>query len=406
MDLVWRPFGLIATTAGLLAWTLAAAVYLAQPRRAANRRLALFLVADGTFFLGMVGLPYFTMDPRIAYALLVVGEMGLLVSAGLYLSFLGTLETWLVKPFRKAGPWIAIAWTAGMLAAHRLGPIALGPQAIAADDLDLSFVPWFLGYVGSGADLPTDAEMASVGRVYLLGFFAIFITSIYGLVASMHAWLSCPKGAARQRNRLVATAFACRDLGILLGFGGGLVYVALFNLHSEFDERVYRWLVNTPMIAAILFVALIVYAILRSQVFDIEIRLKRGIPKGVFAAFMVVGFVVVSEVIEAALTAQAGLIAGIASAVVIALAFRPIERLGARLAQRALPHVEDTEAYRAARRAEVYRDAFEAVLGDGRVMPYEEQALAALAQRLGLDEARRASIEDAVRPAIRAPPGA
>jgi len=66
------------------------------------------------------------------------------------------------------------------------------------------------------------------------------------------------------------------------------------------------------------------------------------------------------------------------------LVMRPLEAAAGRIANAAMPHVQDTDEYRTVRKREVYRAAVERALQDGEVSEKERDVLAALAQELGL----------------------
>ena len=85
---------------------------------------------------------------------------------------------------------------------------------------------------------------------------------------------------------------------------------------------------------------------------------------------------------------------GVAGLLLFAIA--PLQRLGERVANAALPHVEDTAAYRDNRARELYAAAWEAAMKDGTVTHKERDVLATLQEKLGLKPTEALAIERGV----------
>jgi hypothetical protein len=72
---------------------------------------------------------------------------------------------------------------------------------------------------------------------------------------------------------------------------------------------------------------------------------------------------------------------------------RPLDRLATRVADSAMPAVQESEEYKLVRKQAVYRAAVESVLEDGEVTHKERRVLATLADELGLSAREALDLE-------------
>lgn len=101
---------------------------------------------------------------------------------------------------------------------------------------------------------------------------------------------------------------------------------------------------------------------------------------GVFAAvFAIVGLAASEFLVD-----EYGYLAGAVAAGLLLFALEPLKRLGASVAERALPHVHDDATYRAGRSLDIYRAAVQGMMADGVLNDKEQDVLAKLADDLGL----------------------
>lgn len=144
---------------------------------------------------------------------------------------------------------------------------------------------------------------------------------------------------------------------------------------------------------------ILAYGVLRTQVFDIDLRVKAGLRRGTVGAVFVAVFFVASEGTAAFLSEWLGAAVGLGAAALLVFALAPLQRMAERISDRAMPTVVDTEEYRVVKKRELYRAAMESAASDGVITERERDLLATLAQELGLGPAEARAIE---REAMRA----
>lgn len=351
--------------------------------RAQNTWFAAVLAAEALLTIGAWG-PGLTTSRTLALAGASLFAVGLAVITPLYLGFLSTLETRLASPLRtpagRAAPWAFTGLVLTLLAVQPAAFLA-APQPNAHDAWALRFGPWF-----------TPAFQTPLLAV-----------SLFALVAALHLWRSTPVGSARRaRGAWFALAFGVRDSLQVLFIG---VHAAAHTTGNTEHPLVWASTYVLLPLVALVFVAIAGLAILRHQMFDLELRIRHGLEGTLVAGAIAAAFFVGSELVEAAVNAD-GTLAGLVAAAALALAFRPLHRLAHRLAGRLLPGVEDTDAYLSARRREVYRAAFESAAADGRMTDRERTILDTLRASLALspEEADRIEREPPVAGVTHAAP--
>jgi hypothetical protein len=140
------------------------------------------------------------------------------------------------------------------------------------------------------------------------------------------------------------------------------------------------WALMLPLLAA--------FALLRHQMFGLELTAKRAVARGTVLGVIAGAFLLGSEYLETLIPLH-GAILGFAAAGATSLALHPLQRGAGRLADRLFPGVEDTTEYRASHQREIYREAFEGILIDGTVTPKERRYMDGLRAGLGV------AVEDA-----------
>lgn len=365
MQLAWLGVGLLAG-AGLLATLLAALVLRTDATRAANRRLALVLGAETLFLLTLLvsQLAFGGEDQQPRW--LEAASFGAIASVSAsYLLLLAIVDTPLTRPFRH--PWAL--------------------RALAAAVLALLASAYVFGTPAGHEENP----MTLVNGV--LGTLAIVGAGAFGIVATASAYRRTTPGTpARQRARVLLAAFVTRDAMWILTTGGG-VY---FSNAGQQDLGDFFWGYGAAVVV-LAYVPLLTYGILRTQLFDIDLKLKVGIRRSTVVTLALVVVLAAAKVAEFYLNKTYGFIAGgVAAGVMLVLTPR-LNKLGDKVASSAMPKVSDAPAYVQFRKLEVYKAALEAAHEGGEPTPKERGTLERLRAKLGISESDAAALEADLR---------
>ena len=363
----------------LLAWSAAVVVYRTAPHRELNRSLAVVLALEGMVMGFSAGWNQLVESPGLSRALVVLGTMAVAAVPYQYLTFLASaFDVPPVRPFRKA----AARRVLGVLSVGAAAAVLARPHWFVTDLYRVPWGTWNFQYRTGGLFLARLQALAAV----------------YGLLAAVWASVRTRPGTvARGRALLVAAAFGIRD-----------TFVAIILVLYPLVRPVPFWgdFIYNPAQGAVylLYVALLAYGILRSQVLDIELQVKFALTQSVAGGLLAGAFFVLSEALEALMPVE-GLIPGLLAAGLVVLALRPIYRLVRRAVERVMPGVERSTVYISSRRAEIYRAALEGAAEDGRVTSAERAILARLREQLGLEDAVARRLETEVATTLQGPPG-
>jgi hypothetical protein len=282
-----------------------------------------------------------------------------------YYSFLATLDTPLARPLRRP------AVLNGLLVATLVAgaTVLLRPE-------------WYGGEVDFW---PLTSALNLTPGTYFIPILWIWATMwIAGLVFSISALRQARTEIGRRQARMYLLAFGWRDVGFVL-------CVALFTVVPPTYER-FHWLYVALPSTLLLYYPLVGWGILQHQLFDIELRLKRGLQRSMVATALATGFFVLSYGFEQFIGAN-NFVLGLIVAAGITLAFQPIQRAAEKLTDRVMPGVDNSESYRSERSQEVYRGAVEAALLDGTVTDKARAILEQLQESLGIGAAEAHEIE-------------
>lgn len=373
MSLAWNPYAIPGLAIFIFDAALAFVVFRAAPSRRVNRRLALFLFLYACLWGSRYALRPLLTEPAEAYAAYSI-FMILASSAPFTYLFIiaATLETPLVAPLRRPMAEVALV----------VGSAATAIVFLARPEM-------FIGQMRAPENPLGGAAIFTDGPWFWLALLATLPVLLYASVAAFHAWWRAPEGSAtRTRAGGYAIAFAVHDLlfaiqiAITLGLPG-------------LDERpvVGPILEYSNLWIPIVFAGLLAYAVLRYQILDIDLRIKRGVRRGTIVAAFVIVFVAVEQLVGAFASDRLGLVGGIVAAVALAFAFRPLDRVAERIADAAMPRVEDTPAYIASRKLAIYRATVEGALADGLITPRERTMLDRLRAELAIEPHEADAIE-------------
>lgn len=373
MDLVWNPLAVPSIVGMLLAWAMAGFVYWTAPWNALNRHLALVLAIDGTTFGTATGLQFLMGDPHDAYGWRAVTIVFSLSLPWAYVLFLSALDSPLVRPL-KATPARALLY-AGLLGAPLL------------------YFAFPTRFVAGMTDRNPYAEWTSIPGEWFpwLGNVGLATVGLGLLVALAAVVQSAPGSVARERAKAVAIAFGLRD---------GL-YVVLMTLYrtryGRGDATMDQALILLQAAIPILFVLALGYGVLRTQIFDLDLKVKLGVKRAIVLSFFIVVFFLGSEGTEALVENEWGNWGGFVTAGILAFALKPLEALAERLASAAFPGVDTTAGYAHLRKRAVYRAAVESTLEEKGIDAEERGILDRLRAKLDLDAAEARAIEQEAR---------
>lgn len=363
--LTWHPMAIPSLLVLVLGSVLAALVVVSRPHARQNQRLAVLLTHGALTTASIAGLRWLPTDAVGARMLFSVFVTLAILIPYVYVGFLATLKTPLVRPFqRPLGKNILAGITILSLAVWTVRP------------------RWFLADVGSIAA----GRLGSVWENYpgplfpLLALMAI-AAYVYGLVVAVSAYRRASTPTGRTQTKSYAVAFGVRDSLT----AANIVFVALFFQPTN-GIAVQRLLndIGFPIIDAAFF-ALLAYGILKHQLFDIDYKIRFALSQSTVALVFGAAFFIGKEVVEAVLPIE-GVLFGVAAALLVAAAFRPIQRFGWWVAERVMPPSTDGGHRRDQRRQDVYRAALEGAMTDGIITKAERVILERVRAQLGLAE--------------------
>ncbi len=358
--------------AAFVAWVFALYIFVVAPPTRGARFLVAMLAIDGMAIIsshenpvyvdrfladafGLTGLNWRDIHQASDWALIAV-----------YLPFLGmTLESPLVAPLKNVLIRRAILY--GGLA------IALSMFVLTETTQEHFRVPFYI---------------------------VICFVLTWGFVAALHSWYIATNEAKRQRAKAFAMAFGMRDVLWALSFA--LIALHYYGYFGEFDptrrDALFFAVVIPYIVAVMLYVPLVAYGVLRVQLFDIDLRIKRTLKRSTVAAAFVATFFVASELAENFLSDQLGTVLGIICTGALVFVLDPIQRAAERLSNAAMPNTLDTAEYESYRKLQVYENALQAALEDSHISKRQRRVLDSMIESMGIDaEVAKRLEEDALK---------
>lgn len=369
MTLQWTPYalpGLVVLVFGLfLAWF----VYKSRPDRVQNRRLALQLLLEALVVSILSGAVWIFTDPGVVRYLTLAANVLVWPKLWTYYSFLATLDTPLARPIRSR---------------RRLN-VLLGATLLAA----LTVVIWPHWYGGEVAYWPAvDGLHMAPGTAFVPIFWMWGLMWLVGLSFSISALRQAQTALRREQARAFLIAFGTRDIAFL--------WVVAFLTFVPPTYAHFHWVfVIFPMIWLTYF-PLVAYGILKHQLFDIDLRLKRTVQRSTVLGSFAGAFFIGGEALEQVVPAD-GFLLGLLAAAAVGAAFRPLQRFTERFADRLMPGVSGSTLYLMERKHQVYRDALEGAMVDGSISERERAILRKVRESLDVEEPIAARIEAEVK---------
>ncbi|MBI4394017.1 MAG: hypothetical protein HY556_09520 [Euryarchaeota archaeon] len=314
MGLVWNDHAIPSIVAWLLAWGLAAVIYSAAPRRLQNPLLALMLFTDGAAITAGTGIIYLLDDPAQVYGMQMVNVTCGIFGLALYPLFLSTLDTAIVRPLKhrlvRGTTLVAVA----ALQTYRF----INPDYFVVGVQRVSYAPY-------DAILNPDYTNTI--------FWVVAALLLFGALAAFAAYRAAPRASAeRARAQAFATAFVTRDvLSVTL-------FMAFVLTQAAAQENPFTSVLNyISAFPLILFVLLVSYGIVRTHLFDVDLKIKWTIKQSTVAAAFIAVFFIASEAAQAFFAGSLGPYVGIVAAGALVFALAPLQRAADRVANAAMP---------------------------------------------------------------------
>ena len=288
-------------------------------------------------------------------ALLLVFEGITLVTADFPFMFLDVPDSWF-----EANPWLEPIY----FTAHTIGDaamLALYPPFLAAA-LNTKLTRPFAGKrmrvvmvcVAVALVIAVEFSPLEVGATLL--YLSLSLLFSYALVVSVHAWYVAT-GIARSRAGVFAMAFGLRDIcwGFVYAMSIWWVWTGVY-MGPEMPDHLF--LVKAVYaLGTLLAIPLIAYGILRTHLFDIDLRLRWTIKQSTLATVVVTSVFLLSEGADRFLSAELGDFAGLIAAAIVMFFLAPLQRFAERVASAAMPNTQNTPEYAAYRKLQVYEAA-------------------------------------------------
>lgn len=212
----------------------------------------------------------------------------------------------------------------------------------------------------------------------------------YALVASVLAWRTSA-GSARSRAGVFAIAFGVRDIcwGYVYGMATWWIWTGTYQV---VDPNAAGLAYTVYALGTLLAVPLIAYGILKTQLFDIDLRIRWTIKQSTLAGIFVAVFYLVTEGADRVLASELGNWAGLLASALLIFFLAPLQRFAERVATIAMPNTQNTPEYAAFRKLQVYEAALQDAL-QGGVSEKERALLNHLKESLGIASSDAASLE-------------
>ena len=354
--------GFFALVALAMCWTLAAVLFRVGTKGSVARQLSLLLVVEGVTLISTGYVDLFLTEyarahpfyPVFFRAEEIVHTMGDCAMLALYPPFLGmALQTKWTRPF--AGNRVRVAL--GVAATIVCGFVVWGP---------LTFGGTFL-------------------------YVSLSILFAFALITSIHAWRTA-SGMARSRAGVFALAFGSRDI-----FWGpiyaGATWALWTGTYMVVDPDASGPIYVFYALGTFLAVPLIAYGILRTQLFDIDLRIRWTIKQSTVAAAFIAVFYLVTEGADRFLATEFGNWIGLLASALLVFFLAPLQRLAERIASFAMPNTENTPEYAAYKKLQVYEAAYDEAMPGG-ISEKERALLNHLRDSLGIAPADAAALEN------------
>lgn len=220
-------------------------------------------------------------------------------------------------------------------------------------------------------------------------YAALVLLFVFAFASSLRVWRTS-SGAAKKRASFFAVAFGVRDVCWGFIYATQVWELCVGDYASVFTQNPPFFFVYS--LSTAIAVPLIAYGILRTQLFDIDLRIRWTIKQSTLAAAVIAIVYVLSEGASRLLSNELGNFAGLLAAAVVVFFLAPLQRLAERVASAAMPNTHSTPEYAAFRKLQVYQAAVAEALPGG-ISEKERALIRHLQQSLGICAQDAAAIE-------------
>jgi hypothetical protein len=360
--------GILALVAVLLSWALAVLLFRIGTPGSVARKLAVLLIFEGITlgssdaFFNLLASPadVFEQYPWLSTAQHIIHHFGDCVMLALYPPFLAAaLQTRFTRPFGRKRMRIGVAFLSAMLF------------------LMAMFGPWQISMT--------------------LLYTAMSLVFVFAFVASVNAWYIAT-GAARSRALIFALAFGFRDFCWIIIYADGIRLMWFRPELLEGFTPPFYYIIYT--LGTLFAVPLIAYGILRTQLFDIDLRIRWTIKQSTVAGVFVAVMFVISEGASQFLSDELGSVAGLLAAGVLMFFLTPLQQFAERVASVAMPNTENTPTYAAFRKMQVYEAALAEAQHEDGISDRERALLNSLRDSLDISASDARAIEAELQAAV------
>lgn len=359
--LQFSSIGAFAIVALAMCWSLAVVVFRVSQAGSVARQLSLLLFVEGATLIstGYIDL-FLTESTRSAtwYPVFyrmeeVIHTAGDCLMLALYPPFLAAaLRTRLTAPFGTRPARIVLLILAAVLAVIVLsGPLKIG------------------------------------GTILYVSLVLLFM---FALIASFHAW-RVEDGIMKSRAGTFAIAFGARDICWTFAYGWATL-ILWQGTYAIVDPNASSAPYLIYALGTLLAAPLIAYGMLKTQLFDIDLKIQWTIRQSTVAAIFVVVFYLVTEGADRLFEAEFGSWVGLLASALLLFFLSPLQRLAERFAGAVMPNTSDTPEYAIYRKMQVYEAALADALPGG-ISDKERALLIHLRNSLGIPAADADAIE-------------
>ena len=378
----WNVYGIALVPGAAALAFLSVVIYRSRPSSGENQSLAMMLIGFA-MLAGGLAIGYLAKDVGVARGGFGVAYASWFSASVASIRFSASLGV----PWLRA---LRYRWAdRSLLLLYFLGPALvvalLLPRTFAGMASYAPYVPW--------------RPVFHPGAFETWNVLSILV-NLVAIAAAGHAWQRQPAGSPLRRT--MATYFVAALAIETISVASQILRVDIITSIQD-GTAPAPWKVPVFILSIVwqmwVYPIGFGYAILKAQVFDVDLRIKWGLRRGTLVGAFLAVFFVVNAMVQQFLEGY-GVILGGAAVGLMLFAVRPIERMADRMADHAMPRVQDTHEYRTVRKREVYRAAVDSALEDGGdISPKERGMLATLQDQLGIGARDAHDIEREARAA-------